>query len=131
MILLLYPIYFGFAIKNSLHAKFSTQLNTSNILEEHIFSNNNGKRALEKKLKFYLIEHLFVFFSKGLGLLVLTILVASFLFWDQLCINLLSKHSLNELIAKKSEKVLTKRVKENIAWYYYFNLHFYETHFND
>lgn len=44
MMIILYPIYFGFAIKNSLKTDipFKSNISTDAILKDYIFSNNNG-----------------------------------------------------------------------------------------
>ena len=41
---LLYPIYFGFAMKASQPFNFPLGLNTTVIFKNYVFSNNNGKR---------------------------------------------------------------------------------------
>jgi hypothetical protein len=81
MMIILYPIYFGFAIKNSLKTDipFKSNISTDAILKDYIFSNNNGN--VKSKFLFFSLNYTRYHF-KGLGLIVLTLLLFLLFFWD-------------------------------------------------
>jgi hypothetical protein len=59
MMAIMYPIYFGFAMKNNNPFNFGNDTNSSSIIKNEVFSNN-----------------------RGFALLMLTIVVALFMIWD-------------------------------------------------